>query len=120
MGQVVKSFLGVFLIMFLVATSVSIISVFLEVMNAQNEHASIINEIENSDFNNQVITQCVNDAKKKGYTVSTKVFYEDLEKIKLENKDLDEAKVAKVELKFPINIAFWQLNQEYKIEGYAR
>lgn len=120
MNQVIKSFLGVFLIMFLVITSVSIISIFLEVMNAQNEHACIINEIENSYFNSKVIAQCENDARKKGYSVSTKVFYEDLEKIKQENKDPEDAKIAKVELKFPINIAFWQLKQEYKLEGYAR
>ena len=40
--------------------------------------------------------------------------------IKQENKDPEDAKIAKVELKFPINIAFWQLKQEYKLEGYAR
>ena len=50
MSQIMKSFLGLFLIMFMVVTSAGVLSGFLSVLSAQNTHAAIISELEDSDF----------------------------------------------------------------------
>ena len=50
MSQIMKTFLGVFLILTMVVTSAGILSSFMEVMAAQNMHAAMVNEIEDSDF----------------------------------------------------------------------
>ena len=46
MSQIMKTFLGVFLIMFMVVTSSGVLSGFMTVVEAQNLHAQIINELE--------------------------------------------------------------------------
>ena len=45
MSQIMKTFLGVFLIMFMVVTSSGVLSGFMTVVEAQNLHAQIINEL---------------------------------------------------------------------------
>lgn len=49
-----KTFLGVFLIMFMVVTSSGVLSGFMTVVEAQNLHAQIINELEDSDYDSSV------------------------------------------------------------------
>ena len=51
MSQIMKAFFGIFLIMFMTVTSSGILSGFMTVVEAQNLHAQIINELEDSDFN---------------------------------------------------------------------
>ena len=48
MSQIMKTFLGVFLIMFMVVTSSGVLSGFMTVVEAQNLHAQIINELEDN------------------------------------------------------------------------
>ena len=60
MSQILKTFLGLFLILTMVATSAGILSSFLSVMTAQNMHAAMISEMEDSDFYPQVIMDCFN------------------------------------------------------------
>ena len=53
-----KTFLGVFLIMFMVVTSSGVLSGFMTVVEAQNLHAQIINELEDSDYDSSVAQTC--------------------------------------------------------------
>mgnify|MGYP001633974479 FL=1 len=63
MSQIMKSFLGLFLIMFMVVTSAGVLSGFLSVLSAQNTHAAIISELEDSDFYPSVVNEFFKKAK---------------------------------------------------------
>ena len=62
MSQIMKAFFGIFLIMFMTVTSSGILSGFMTVVEAQNLHAQIINELEDSDFNREVAKGCFKNA----------------------------------------------------------
>ena len=64
MSQIMKTFLGVFLIMFMVVTSSGVLSGFMTVVEAQNLHAQIINELEDSDYDSSVAQTCFQNASK--------------------------------------------------------
>ena len=87
MSQIMKTFLGVFLIMFMVVTSSGVLSGFMTVVEAQNLHAQIINELEVTDAS-QITSS-------------------------------DEIEKARVELKFTYAVAFFGIEQEHVLSGYA-
>ena len=58
MSQIIKAFMGVFLTLFMAVTAMGILAAYMEVMNAQDMQARIVDEIENSDFNTGVVRQC--------------------------------------------------------------
>lgn len=92
MSQIMKTFLGVFLIMFMVVTSSGVLSGFMTVVEAQNLHAQIINELEDSDYDSSVAQTCFENASKAGDTL---------------------------ELKFTYAVAFFGIEQEHVLSGYA-
>lgn len=55
MSQIIKAFMGVFLTLFMAVTAMGILAAYMEVMNAQDMQARIVDEIENSDFNTGVV-----------------------------------------------------------------
>ena len=50
MSQIMKSFMGVFIMLFMSVTSIGILSGFLSVLSVQDLHSCIISELEDSDF----------------------------------------------------------------------
>ena len=54
MSQIIKAFMGVFLTLFMAVKAMGILAAYMEVMNAQDMQARIVDEIENSDFNTGV------------------------------------------------------------------
>ena len=58
MSQIVKAFLGVFLTLFMAVVALSVLTAYMEVMNAQDMQARIVDELENSDFNAGVMREC--------------------------------------------------------------
>ena len=77
MSQIMKTFLGVFLIMFMVVTSSGVLSGFMTVVEAQNLHAQIINELEDSDYDSSVAQTCFQNASKAGDTLELKLYMTD-------------------------------------------
>ena len=69
MSQIMKAFMGVFLTLFMAVTAMGILAAYMEVMNAQDMQARIVDEIENSDFNENVINTCVSQGADAGYQV---------------------------------------------------
>ena len=59
MSQIMKAFMGVFLTLFMAVTAMGILAAYMEVMNAQDMQARIVDEIENSDFNTGVVQHTV-------------------------------------------------------------
>ena len=50
MNQIIKAYMGVFVILLLAAVSGGILSGYLNVLTAQDMHAGIISELEDSHF----------------------------------------------------------------------
>lgn len=125
MSQIIKSFMGVFMILFMTATSIGILSGFLSVVSAQNLHSAIICELEDSDYYGGVIKESFSKAKEAGDTLSMTLFYEDssTKEINAENVafvDFEGVEMAKVNLGFNVKIGIFGVNDEHVLSGYAR
>lgn len=89
----------------------ALITASLNSANARNYHASIINEIENSNFNQGVMDSLYVDASSKGYELEPIVTTE-IEKHK---------KVAEVILNYNYDVGILNITGEkHTIRGYAR
>ena len=76
MSQIIKAFMGVFLTLFMAVTAMGILAAYMEVMNAQDMQARIVDEIENSDFNTGVVQQCFLQSEEAGYQLKVTFFNE--------------------------------------------
>lgn len=120
-----KSFMGVFIMLFMTISCIGILSGFLSVLAAQDLHAAIISELEDSDYYEEVIKESFDKAKQAGSTLTMTLYYSDNttreigegDAINLDNIDVE---MAKVNLKFNIKIGIFALNDEHILSGYAR
>lgn len=125
MSQVIKAFLGVFLIVFMMITSTGILAAYMEVLNAQDLQARIIDEIENSNYAASVIRAGYRDAGKAGCGLSLTLYYESGVMTRFTNSSqvpasVGEVSMARVELTFPFQVAVLGIRQEHTLTGYAR
>jgi hypothetical protein len=125
MSQVLKGFMGVFLVLFLMATSTGMIGAFYQMLHAQNTHASMINELENSNYARNVMETCFEVAEKQDYRLQLSLYLDTEErKICTRSTDIPEttANVTMVEvvLCYDIRIAFFDVSTEQQLSGYAR
>lgn len=125
MSQVIKGYLGVFLVFLLMLASIGILSAFLMVVNAQDIHANVIDELENSGRAQNVLEECFEMTQQAGYHLSVELFYENGASCQISSKDEIpenswESSYARVEMEFPLAIAFFQVQQNHMISGYAR
>ena len=125
MSQVMKGFLGIFLVLFMAVTGIGILGAFLQVMDAQDFHTQIIDELENSDFAASVLREQLQRAAESGYELKvtlyqneeTSLMYEDPEMVP---DTLSGIELAGVELRFLLQIGFFQMADWHTINGYAR
>ena len=125
MSQVLKGFTGVFLVLFLMATSTGMIGAFYQMLHAQNTHASMINELENSNYARNVMETCFEVAEKQDYRLQLSLYLDTEErKICTRSTDIPEttANVTMVEVVLcnDIRIAFFDVSAEQQLSGYAR
>lgn len=125
MSQVMKAFMGVFIVVFLMATSTSLIGAFYQVLHAQNTHAVMIDELENSDYARNVMEACFEIAEQEDYRLQLSL-YSDTEdgQICTSSADIPETtanlNLVKVVLFYDIEIAFFEIVTEQQLFGYAR
>lgn len=125
MSQIVKSFLGVFIIVIMMVSAGGILSAYFQVLSAQNTHARIVNELENSHYNPEVMRACFEEADKVNCKLRIILYplegesqlIDQKEMVASEISGIDEAEVC---IEFPYQIAFLQIQQEHVISGYAR
>lgn len=125
MSQIVKAFLGVFLTLFMAVVALGVLTAYIEVMNAQDMQARVIDELENSDFNTAVMRACFKQCADAGYTLSVTVFYQESAVTAIHSQQevpasLEDVDMAKVELHFPLKSAFLGIDQSRTFVGYAR
>lgn len=125
MSQIMKCFTGIFIILFMTVSSIGILSAFLTVISAQNLHASIINELENSDFYEEVVRESFAKAEETKNVLVLTFYYSDNTSIEVTSEELDKYKaenveMAKVDLRFNLNSGLFSLSDEHILSGYAR
>lgn len=125
MSQIFKTFLGVFLLLFMAVTSIGILSAYMQVLNAQDLQARIVDEIENSHYAAPVICAGYEEARRAGCELSVTLYYESGGMVVTSSASqvpwyTEDVSMARVELTFPFQVAGLGLSQEHTFTGYAR
>lgn len=125
MSQIMKAFMGVFLTLFMAVTAMGILAAYMEVMNAQDMQARMVDEIENSDFNANVVRQCFSQSEEAGYQLKVTFFCENSVVATSSQASqvpygLDPVDMAKVELQFPFQVAFLGIHRQHTFVSYAK
>lgn len=125
MSQVIKAFMGVFMVMFLMITATGVLGAFYQILHAQNTHSAMIDEIENSDFARSVMVSCFDTAKKEDYALQLSL-YSDAGEIRTCTsvselpEDTSTVTMVEVILQYSIEVAFFEVATEQQMFGYAR
>ncbi len=124
MNQIIKSFLGVFLILFMCTCSVGIFTMFLSVLKAQNTQAEIVKELEDSNYYPAVARDCFARAQDAGYDLRISVIRQGEEAEEWTcAADVSNAKqecdCVRVCLEFPLQIALFQIGDRHSLYAYA-
>lgn len=113
MSTTIKTYVGVFILMLSVFSMAGVMSACIDANNARDFHASVIAEIENSNFASSVITVCKEQAANAGYELlidSNSVV-----------KDEDgKPTLMEVILKYQYRIDFFGAVSNQQIRGFAR
>lgn len=125
MSQVMKAFTGVFMVLFLMITSTGVLGAFYQILHAQNIHAVMIDELENSNYAKPVMEACFQTAEVEGYHLQLSL-YSEMDEIKTctDASDLPEdtkqVSMAEVILEYSVEVAFFGIVNEQQLFGYAR
>lgn len=125
MSQIMKAFTGIFIVMFMMVSATGILGAFLQTLQAQNLHAAIINELENSDYARVVLVDAFDTAAANGYGLKMVLYQEYEEGIICTAteeipEDLSNVITAEVTLSYPVQLAFFQVSEAQELIGYAR
>ena len=125
MSQIMKAFLGLFFILFMMVTSVGILSAYMLVIDAQDMHARMVDEVENSNFYPEVLKECFEWADKAGYQLSITLYHENREEQVCTDSSMvpsktDDVDSARLDLMFPFQVRFFGIESEHTIWAYAR
>lgn len=111
MKGVIPLFISVICIAIMAILGTGYITASINVSNARDYHASVINQVEASNFNQEIIESLYTDAADKGYELEP-IIVTEIEKHK---------KVAEVILNYNYTVGMLNItNQKHSIRGYAR
>ena len=111
MGQLMKSYLGIFFLLVMGLVGIGIVAAGMEANAARNYHADVVTEIECSNFSPAVIHACKAQAQEAGYGLEVESLAYDAE---------GKEQVAEVVLSFDYAIPILNLVSEGKVRGFAR
>lgn len=125
MSQIMKSFMGVYMVLLLMTTSAGVLGAFYQILHAQNTHAIMLDELENSDFAKVIMEACFETAEKESYRLQMSLHSEAEEiRICMNEDELPETtenvKMVELILFYDIEIAFLDIAKEQQLFGYAR
>lgn len=111
MESIPKVFFSLFLFLIVTVLGINIINAGQNKSEAESYKAEVIAEIENSNFSDEVISECVSNAEKNGYTLTV-------------NKTVVDADVeeysAEVVLGYTYSIPLLNVDSTHYIRGVAR
>lgn len=127
MSQIFKAYMGVLMILLMGFSAGGILGAYLCVAGAQDFHALVISELEGSDYYPKVVENCCARAGEAGYQLEIIYYTENGESGIWDGTgtfpdavDGNRIEMAKVNLTFPLRIAFFGIQQEHTLCGYAR
>lgn len=125
MSQVMKAFMGVFMVLLLVTTSAGVLGAFYQILHAQNTHAVMLDELENSDFAKVIMEACFETAELEEYRLQMNLFSESEEiqtcmSIEELPNNTEDVTMVEVILFYDIELAFFEIATEQQLFGYAR
>ncbi|MCH5333490.1 MAG: hypothetical protein J1D89_05990 [Agathobacter sp.] len=125
MSQIIKTFMCVFLILFMTAATIGILTAYLQVLGAQDLQAQIVDEIENSDYAPAVVRECFANAEKAGCELTVTYYYEGGGTVCCTDSafvatDVSSVTMARVELSFPLEIRLFGFSKRHSFTGYAK
>ncbi len=113
MSTIIKTYVGIFLLLLSVFAMAGVMSATIDANNARDFHASIMAEIEDSNFAPSVITACQEQAELVGYELLI-----DSESI-VRDED-GKPTLMEVILRYQYRIDFLQVVSKQQIRGFAR
>ncbi len=125
MSQILKAFTGIFIVLFMMCSALGILGVFFQTLQAQDFHAVIINELENSSYAHTVAEQAFTASEAYGYELEI-IFYQEDEmpvvcrEAEAIPENIKEVQMAQVTLQYPVEIIFFQVAEKQTVIGYAR
>ena len=124
MNQVIKAFTGIFIIMFMMVSSTGVLGAFMRTLQAQDIHAIVIDELENSNYAKGVVEKLFTTVEERGYQLQIIFYQEDGSAITCRSAEemIEEENIvmAKVVLEYSLQLAFFQITEPQQIVGYAR
>lgn len=125
MSQIIKTFLSVFLILFMTAASLGILTTYLQVLGAQDLQAQMVDEIENSSFAPGVVSRCFSDAETAGCELAVTYYYDGGGTVRCTRaaqtlSDVGSVSMARVELTFPLEFKLFGFKKQHTFTGYAK
>ena len=113
MKGAIETFVGIVIIALMVVISTGYITASLDIRHAQNFHSSMVSEIEESDFSQEVINECILNAQ-------LNHFVKEDGSSGLDVKTAEGMDIAEVTLTYTYTIPFLNSVLEHEIVGYAR
>ncbi|WP_249029095.1 hypothetical protein [Tannockella kyphosi] len=101
--------IGLLCIVILTLFSGTFIDVNLQIQNAREYHSAVLQQIQSSNYNDYVISCCIDSAQELGYDIVIE-----------ESATYDDISDYFVSLSYPIRVLMFDQVIEGKIEGYAR
>lgn len=124
MSQIMKTYLGVFLLLLLMFSTTGFLGAYMQIIGAQNMHAKIIDELENSGFYMEVIRENLQIADEKNYDLEFTLYRNGSTIVIDDVNDIDgriqEIYLAKVRLSYDYEIPFYGISETQTLEAYAR
>ncbi len=123
MSQVLKAFMGMFFLLALLLLGVGILSAQTDVSDALDYKADIIAELENSNYNAEVLNACIRQANENGYSLEITTYAQENRVVSYTAPnavDTTEVVMAEVKLTYPYRIGFLNALTEHQVRGYAR
>ena len=125
MSQIMKAFMGVYMVLLLMTTSAGVLGAFYQILHAQNTHAIMLDELENSDFAKVIMEACFDTAERESYRLQMNIYSSTNEmQICTDAEELPESTedvtMVEVVLFYDIEIAFFDIAREQQLFGYAR
>lgn len=123
MGQVIKSFLGIFFAFMVAATGITVITMQMQVSEARSFKDSVVSSIEDSDFNAEVLNSCFTGAAEKDYDMEITVYGENGGSLAFSSASVAESHVAeagcaRVFLTYDVNV--FGKKFEKSVQGTAK
>lgn len=125
MSQIIKAFTGIFIVLFMMCSALGILGVFFQTLQAQDFHAVIVNELENSNYAEVVLENAFTASQAYGYKLEILFYQEDGVSVTCDDveeipENREDIRMAQVILQYPVELGFFQVSEQQAIIGYAR